>query len=212
MHSVDFIYYLGMAGTVAFAATAVLAVIPKGIDLFGACVMGIITAIGGGTMRDVILNEPVFWANDLNYIWVALITSVITFYANRLVAQKYVYRLMLYLDAIGVSMFVIQGADKCIDLKFAMPVGPVFLGLLTAIGGGLIRDVLAGSPTLLMKKELYAVPLTLGVVLYLVLFTFFPDQQVGIAFGCVTLAFLIRASAIYWDLQVPDWMRLKEPA
>ena len=84
MNSIDLPYFLGMAGTVAFAVTAVLAVIPKGIDLFGACVMGIITAVGGGTIRVVILDVEVFWATDLNYIWVALVSSVIAFYGNRL--------------------------------------------------------------------------------------------------------------------------------
>ncbi|MGB5733460.1 MAG: TRIC cation channel family protein, partial [Thiohalocapsa sp.] len=66
-----------VAGTVAFAVTAVLAVAPKGIDLFGACVMGIITAIGGGTIRDLILDVPVFWANELSYIWIAFGASLV---------------------------------------------------------------------------------------------------------------------------------------
>ncbi len=66
-------YSIGMAGTVAFAVTAVLALAPLRVDLFGATVLGIVTAIGGGTMRDVILDEPVFWAYDLNYLWVAML-------------------------------------------------------------------------------------------------------------------------------------------
>ena len=68
-----------MVGTVAFAVTAVLAVSHKGIDLFGASVMGIFTAIGGGTVRDLILDGPVFWAGDLSYIWVALLASIAAF-------------------------------------------------------------------------------------------------------------------------------------
>jgi uncharacterized membrane protein YeiH len=198
-----------MAGTVAFAVTAVLAVIPKGIDLFGACVMGIITAVGGGTIRDMILGVPVFWASDLNYIWVALASSVAAFYGNRLMARKYVYNLMLYLDAVGISMFVIQGASKAVGMDFAMPVGPVLLGVVTAIGGGLLRDVLAGNTTLLMKKELYAVPLTIGVILYLLLLDQFPDQAGPIGTICAILTFAIRAAAIHWNLQVPAWMLLR---
>ena len=72
-------FWIAMAGTVAFAVTAVLALAPRGIDLFGACVLGIITAIGGGTVRDLILGVPVFWATDLSYIWVALAASIATF-------------------------------------------------------------------------------------------------------------------------------------
>ena len=209
MNPEEFSYMLGMAGTVAFAVTAVLAVIPKGIDLFGASVMGVITAIGGGTIRDIILDVPVFWFTDLNYIWVALGSSVIAFYANMAVSKKNVYNLMLYLDGAGVALFVIQGAQKVIGLDFAMPLGPILLGLTTAIGGGITRDVLAGNPTLLMKKELYAVPLTIGVTLYVILYDLFPEQTIVIGTGCAVLTFLIRAAAIHWNLSVPGWMLLK---
>jgi len=102
--TIDLKFWFGMAGTVAFAVTAVLAVAPRGLDLFGACVMGLITAIGGGTIRDVILGVPVFWATDLIYIWVALAASLVAFVANRLMTRKEIYRTMLYLDALGVSV------------------------------------------------------------------------------------------------------------
>lgn len=208
MNAADFTYLLGMAGTVAFAVTAVLAVIPKGIDLFGACVMGIITSIGGGTIRDIILDVPVFWATDLNYIWVALASSFIAFYGNGFMARKDIYTLMLYLDGVGVSMFVIQATHKVIDLDFAMPAGPVLLGMITAIGGGLTRDVLAGSTTLLMKKELYALPLTVGAILYMILLDLFPGQAVLVGTACALFTFSLRAAAIHWNLSVPKWMLL----
>lgn len=208
MNAADLSYTLGMAGTVAFAVTAVLAVIPKGIDLFGACVMGIITAVGGGTIRDIILDVPVFWATDLNYIWVALASSIIAFYANGFMARKDTYTLMLYLDGVGVSMFVIQAAHKVIGLDFAIPAGPVLLGVITAIGGGLTRDVLAGNTTLLMKKELYALPLTVGAILYIILLGVFPAQAVLLGTACALFTFFLRAAAIRWNLQVPGWMLL----
>ncbi|GJM64546.1 trimeric intracellular cation channel family protein [Persicobacter diffluens] len=208
MDATIFYYYLGMAGVVAFAVTAVLAVIPKGIDLFGACVMGVITAVGGGTIRDLLLGVPVFWATDLNYIWVSILASLIAFYGNQLMERKYIYSLMLYLDGIGISLFVIQGADKARLLDFAMPFGPVLMGVLTAIGGGLIRDVLAGAPNLLMKKELYAVPLTIGAVAYLGLLQYFPEHTELLAFCCGSTTFIVRACAIHWDLHVPNWMML----
>lgn len=210
MYVPEFYYYaLGMAGTVAFAVTAVLAVIPKDIDLFGACVMGIVTSVGGGTIRDIILDQPIFWGNDLNYIWVALVSSIVAFYGNRLMERRYVYSTMLYLDGLGVAMFVIQGAEKTRALEFAMPAGPVLLGLTTAIGGGVIRDVLAGNTTLFMKKELYAVPLTLGAFLYTVLLNVFPNHMSLVGIGCAVLTFLFRAAAIHWKLHVPKWMLLR---
>ena len=208
MNVIELQYLLGMAGTVAFAVTAVLAVTPRGVDLFGACVMGLITAIGGGTIRDVILDVPVFWATDLNYIWVALGSSLFAFYANRLMTNKEIYSLMLYIDALGVSMFAIQAAHKVAGFHFAMPLGPILLGVLTAIGGGLMRDLLAGSPTLLMRKELYALPVSIGCIIYVILMSLFPNHIVEIGVGCSIFTFLLRAAAIHWDLRVPHWMLL----
>jgi len=199
-------YLLGMAGTVAFAVTAVLAVTPRGIDLFGACVMGLITAIGGGTIRDVILDVPVFWAADLNYIWVALIASAVTFVANRIMTHKQIYRSMLYVDALGVSLFAVQAAHKVMALNFGMPLAPILLGVITAIGGGLLRDVLAGNTTLLMSRELYAIPVTIGCTLYVILLALLPESAVSIGSACVALIFGLRGAAIHWNLTVPQWM------
>ncbi|MGK7911774.1 MAG: trimeric intracellular cation channel family protein [Synechococcus sp.] len=152
-------YVLGMLGIVAFAVTAVLAVIPKGIDLFGACVMGVITAVGGGTIRDLILDVLVFWAGDQTHIWVALGASTIAFYANRIIGRGKIYRLMLYLDALGVALFAIQAMQKVMDLNFGLPLVPIVLGVMKAIDGGLLRDVLTASPSLLMSSEVYAIPI-----------------------------------------------------
>lgn len=202
-------YLLGMAGTVAFAATAVAAVAPKRIDLFGAVVMGIITAIGGGTIRDLILDVPVFWALDLNYIWVALVASVVTFVANKTMTRGQIDSSMLYLDAMGAAMFAIQATHKVVDMNFGMPLAPILLGVTTAIGGGLIRDVLAGNPTLLMRPDIYAVPVTIGCIVYAALLHFYPQYDVLIGFVSTILIFGIRAAAIYWDLKIPAWLTTK---
>ena len=202
-------YILGVLGTIAFSATAVLGVLGKKIDLFGACVMGIITAVGGGTIRDIILDVPVFWTKDQSFIWIALVSSMIAFYGNKLISHKNIYALLLYLDAIGVSMFVIQGAEKTINLDFAMPIGPIMLGLITSIGGGLIRDVLAENTNLLLKKEIYALPLSFGAILYVILYRVYPEDTVLVGVFCVLLTFSIRAASIYWKFTVPQWMFLK---
>jgi len=201
----DTFYLLGMAGTVAFAVTAVLAVAPRGIDLFGACVMGVITAIGGGTIRDVIIEVPVFWAADLNYIWVALIASVVAFATLRVMSRKGVHGTMLYLDALGVSMFAIQATHKVMAMGFGLPLAPILLGIVTAIGGGLVRDVLAGNATLLMRRELYAVPVTIGCTLYVILIGLLPGRAFAVGFGSAVLIFGLRAAAIHWSLSVPRW-------
>ena len=203
-------YCIGMAGTVAFAVTAVLALAPLRVDLFGATVLGIVTAIGGGTIRDVILDEPVFWACDLNYIWVAMGTSVAAFFAQTFFARKSIGSLMLYLDGLGAAMFGIEATEKVWELKFGIPLASIILGVITAIGGGLIRDVLASRQTLLMKRELYATTVLLGCVLFVILLASVPEYRIIGTILCVLLTFSIRAAAIRWKLSVPNWLLTRQ--
>ena len=201
-------HLLAMSATVAFAVTAVLAI--KGdreIDLFGAVVLGLITAIGGGTIRDITTQAPVFWATDQAYIWVAVTASIIAFYGRRLFEHTHLYTLMLYLDGFGAAMFGIQGTAKVWDLGFGAPAGPVILGVITAIGGGLIRDVLAGRANLLMRPELYAVPIMFGCALFQLVLAYLPDYRLLGAILCILLVFGVRAAAIHWDLKMPTWAR-----
>ena len=162
----SFSYWIGIAGITAFAVTAVLVLAPKGIDLFSAIVLGIITAVGGGTIRDMTLDVPVFWAADLNYLWVAIGASLVTFFAESLFTRREIYQLMLYIDGLGAALFAIQTVDKAWAMDFGRPLAPIILGIVTAIGGGLLRDVLSGRQTLLMTRELYATPVLIGCTLY----------------------------------------------
>jgi uncharacterized membrane protein YeiH len=199
---------IDMAATVAFAVTAVLAIrSDRDVDLFGATVLGLITAIGGGTIRDLILDVPVFWSTDLTYVWWAVVASVAAFYGRKLFAQRHLYGLMLYLDGFGAAMFAIQATGKVWDLEFGTPVAPVLLGVITGIGGGLIRDVLAGRTTLLMKPELYAIPILFGCSLFVVVLTYFPEYRIPGSVLCVVVTFGLRAAAIHWNLRVPAWAR-----
>lgn len=205
----SFSYWIGMAGITAFAVTAVLVLAPKGIDLFSAIVLGIITAVGGGTIRDLILDVPVFWSVDLNYLWVAIGASLVTFFAESLLTRRVIFRLMLYIDGFGAALFAIQTVDKSWAMNFGRPLAPVILGIVTAIGGGLLRDVLAGRQTLLMTRELYATPVLIGCTLYVALLAWVPDHRSAAAIGCIGIIFALRAAAIRWDLTVPHWLMTK---
>lgn len=198
-----------MIAIAAFAMTGVIAVSSRGIDLFTACVMGTITAIGGGTVRDLILGTPVFWAVELDYVWVSLAASLAAFLAKPLLDREHLFSLMLYLDGFGASLFAIQASGKVWDLQFGLPVAPVILGVLTAIGGGLIRDVLAGHQTLLMNRDLYAIPLLLGCTIYVTLLACIPEYRSISAIACISCIFGLRAAVIHWGLTVPHWLITK---
>jgi len=204
-------FWLGIVGTVAFAVTAVIAVAPKRIDLFGVTVLGVITAVGGGTIRDVIIGVPVFWVLDQTLLWVALAASILAFFTHGFLARRTMSRLMLYLDGLGVAMFSIQAVAKVWSLEVGRPLVPILLGVVTAIGGGLIRDLLAGRPTLVMSRELYAVPVLLACILFTVVLELAPQHGFAGALACSALAFLLRAAAIHWELAVPERLVTRAP-
>jgi len=195
-----------MAGTVVFAITGVLAVAPKGIDIFGASVLGIITAVGGGTLRDIILGVPIFWSIDQNYIWVSFVASILAFYTTSQFSKKKVSKIILFLDSAGISLFGIASVNKVWDLGFGLPVAPVLLGILTAIGGGLIRDIIAGRQNLIMTREIYSIPVMIGCTFYVTCLYYFPEYRVFSSFVGILIIFLIRAAVIQKNLIMPSWL------
>ena len=200
-------YYLEMLGTAVFAITGVLAVTRRGLDVFGALVLGIVTALGGGTVRDLIIAEQPFWIGDFNYVWAAVGGALAAFWIGAVFRN--VYRFLLYLDAVGAALFAVTAANKVLLLQFSAPVA-VVMGVLTGIGGGLIRDVLAGRPTLLMSREIYATPILLGCVLFVLVRAFAPavPSAGAIAF---TIIFGLRALAIHRHLEMPAWLTHRDP-
>ena len=196
------LYDLQMLGTAVFAATGVLAVNRRGLDVFGAVVLGTVTAVGGGTIRDTILDVPVFWVADTNYLAVAIVASVIAFFAIRRLVPG--YQLLLYLDALGVALVGVQATEKVLGLQYG-PTIAITMGVLTGIGGGLVRDVLAGRPTLLMSREIYATPILIGCALYVGLRNTSIDRVLTLVMA-VAIIFAIRAVAIRWHVEMPRWL------
>ncbi|MHC8391549.1 trimeric intracellular cation channel family protein [Pseudomonas sp. MDT2-39-1] len=193
------LYLQEMVGTAVFAITGVLAVRKVDVDIFGAVVLGVITAIGGGTVRDLLLDVPIFWIDDFNYVWVALAAALVTFFlASRMQKQS---GLLLYLDGLAGALFAIVATEKVLGLHYTEPVA-VTMGVLTSIGGGIVRDALAGRVSLLMSREIYATPILLGCILYVLVRDSIPSIWVS---GWVTLVFIcsVRFLAIYKHLQMP---------
>lgn len=202
------LYHLQMIGTAVFAVTGVLAVKRRGLDLFGAGVLGIVTALGGGTLRDVVVGVPVFWLQDVNYLWMAMAAAVVAFFADQRVRST--YTLLLYLDGLGAALFAVQATEKVLGLQHGATVA-VAMGILTSIGGGLLRDVLAGRPTLLMSRDIYATPILIGCS-GLVLARPFTTNHAALVATAVAVIFSIRASAIHWHISMPGWLTSDQDA
>ncbi|GEA61234.1 trimeric intracellular cation channel family protein [Vibrio comitans] len=204
----ELISIISILGTVAFAFSAVLAASEKHSDILTVVVLGIVTAVGGGTTRDVLLGVPVFWSEELSYIWIAIASSIFGFVCVSFLKKHWVNTINLYVDAVAIAMFSIQGTQKAWSLGFGLPIGPIILGVITAVGGGVIRDVLIQRPTLLLSKELYAIPVTIGCILYSATLVYVPQLSDISAVIAIALVLYIRYLAIRKKVQVPKWASL----
>ena len=200
------LYYVEMVGTAVFAISGVLAVTRRGLDMFGAIILGIVTALGGGTLRDIVLGVPPIWMADFNYVWAACLGALAAFWIGWVFRS--VFDAVLYLDALGAALFAVAAANKALMLGHGAPVA-VVMGILTGIGGGLMRDVLAGRQTLLVSRDIYATPILAGCALFVLSRDLLPAFRNADLAGMVTI-FALRAVAIHWHLHMPVWLTAKD--
>ena len=193
-------YIVGMAGIAVFSITGVMAGAKKGMDIMGIVIIGLVTALGGGTIRDIILDVPVFWVDNYLDIAVALAASIIAFFFVEYLWKT--YKPLLTLDGLGVALFNVQAIDKTLAFGFS-PAIAVIMGLITGITGGVIRDLLTGRPTLIIRQELYATPILIGGVFYVAWLWLLPGEILG-GFLAIAIVVLIRIAAIRWNLRYPE--------
>jgi uncharacterized membrane protein YeiH len=186
---------------VTFSISGVLAARGVRMDIFGIIVVGVVTAVGGGTVRDIILDVPVFWIADNTYLVAAILAALAAFFLLDSFGRR--YTLLLYLDALGVALFASGAIVKTLNMGFGAVTAAV-MGVITGIGGGLIRDLLTGRPTLIMSRDLYATPILFGVSVQILLLLYLRlDTQLATLAGGA-LIFGCRAAAIHFHLQMPD--------
>ncbi len=198
-----FSYLVALFATVTFSITGVLAASGARIDLFGVVVVGFVTAVGGGTLRDIVLDVPVFWIADASYLVAAVAAALLTFLLRDLVTRRAL--LLLYLDALGVALFAVSAVNKTLALELTAS-HAVVMGVVTGIGGGIIRDLLTGRPTLVMSRDLYATPILVGVSVQLALLAsgWVGAPAAALIGGMVIL--VLRAAAIRFHLQMPRFL------
>ena len=190
-------HWFDLFGVAVFAVSGTLLAYNKKMDGFGVVVLATVTAIGGGTVRDVILDVPVFWLHDQSYFWAILLSVFVT---TRLINKQRSISLnaLQVADAFGLAFFAVMGAQKA--MLAGMPdTTAIIMGVITACFGGVIRDVLAGNMPMLLKGELYAIACIAGGIVY----------TLSISLGLVTevamiLAMLmtlsLRLEAMKWQL------------
>lgn len=196
MQGLIFLDYIGVA---LFAATGALAASRKQLDIVGFLFLAAVTGVGGGTVRDLILDVPVFWVGTQAYLFAAAVAAVTVYFTAHLLESRYTW--LLWLDAVALAAYGVYGAAK----GFAMtgsPVVAVTMGILTGCFGGILRDVIAGEPTVLMRREIYVTaPLTGGLVLVLGAALGLPDVLAAVL--GFAAAFGVRAGGIAYGWTLP---------
>lgn len=201
------LYLVDYAGVAVFAATGALAAAREKHDLVTLGFFAAITGVGGGTLRDVMLDVPVFWVVDWKYIAVCLLAALAVWVIGR---PEWRFRALLWLDAIGLAAYGVMGAAKAEALG-ASPLICIVMGTVTACFGGIVRDLLAGQPSILLRREITVTAAILAAVAYVV-FKLLGLGNVTAAVLAMPLGFALRAGALAWGWSLPSFpARVRAP-
>lgn len=191
--------FLEYVGTFASAISGVRLASAKRFDWFGAYVIGFVTALGGGTLRDLLMNLTPFWMTGPSYLVTTFIALVaVSLFGRRFISEKVTW---FVFDTIAISLFTVFGVEKGLAYGFA-PWCAVMMGVITAVFGGILRDIMINEVPLIFRKELYAMACFAGGVLYVVLDELGASEKLSSTL-CIVVIFVIRSLAIRYGLSVP---------
>lgn len=200
------IIILDIIGTLAFAISGVLTAMNKRLDPFGILIIAFVAAVGGGTLRDILIGAPVAWMQNLTYVYVIFATTFFTVIFRKRI--NYIRRSLLLFDTIGIALYTIVGVQKGIEAGFP-PIICIALGTMTACFGGVIRDILCNEIPIIFRKEIYATACIIGASVYFLLMeTPMPIDLIVVISGSVVM--IIRLLAVYFNLSLPNIYKKEE--
>lgn len=197
-------YSIDILGTVAFAISGVLVALNKRMDAFGILIIAFVTAVGGGTLRDILIGEtPVSWMKDMTFIYVIILsTAFAVMFRSKI---DYLRKSLFLFDSIGIGLYTVVGIEKGISAELH-PIICIFLGTISACFGGVIRDILCNEIPVIFRKEVYATACILGGITYfLVSYLPIASNLVFIIAGSVVIA--VRLVAVRFKISLPNLYR-----
>ncbi|GAB3275879.1 trimeric intracellular cation channel family protein [Parahaliea aestuarii] len=196
------IYTFDLLGVAVFAISGALAAAERRMDILTFVLFGTITGVGGGTLRDLLLNtDQVFWIHDPSYLWVCIGASVATwFLAHHFDSRR---RVLLWADAVGLALFCVLGTQKALAWN-APAIVAIGMGMMTASFGSLIRDSLLNRPPVLLGPEIYVTAALLGSASFTLLAQWPQTATVALPLS-MAAAFLLRAGALLFDWRLPKY-------
>lgn len=196
---IDFITFCDYTGTFAFAISGIRLASAKQFDWFGAYVVGVVTAVGGGTIRDILLNATPFWMEQASYLTISALALLFV-----IIFRRYVISLkntFFIFDAIGLGLFGVVGIEKALAFGFPMWVA-IIMGTITGAFGGMIRDILINEEPLIFRKDIYALACVFGGIIYYACMQTSLDPSM-IQFISASSIFLARIIAVKYHISVP---------
>lgn len=201
-----FFTLLEILGTIVFAISGALLACRKGYDLTAVLVIAFAVGNGGGTIRDVLIGAtPVFWIQQPLYIIVTVATGLVVF----LVASRVdvTHQSLLVADALGLGTFAVAGAEKTLHMGLPAVVA-VMMGVLSAVGGGLIRDILCRDEPVIFQPEVYATAALIGAAVFVPLYLYVPNPSIA-GTACVLSVIFIRLGTMHWGWKIPTFQARK---
>ena len=194
------VFIIDVCGTFAFAVSGVMTAIEKRFDLFGAIIMAFVTALGGGTLRDVLIGStPVWWMESNIHLFIIISTVPVVFVFFKVLLR--LKKTFFIFDTLGIGLFTVLGMQKAIEMGLS-PLVSVMMGVVTAVFGGVIRDVLSNKVPLIFEKEIYAFACFSGALTYLGLKTIHFNEEFNLFFS-VAVVIAIRLLAIKFEWSIP---------
>ena len=202
-----FYFAIDILGTIAFAISGVLVAMEKKLDLFGVLIIAFVTAVGGGTLRDMLIgNTPVIWMRESVYLFTILGTVI---FAILFVKQlKYLRKTLFLFDTIGIGLFTMVGIEKGLSAEL-MPIMCIILGTITASFGGVIRDILCNEIPVIFHKEIYATACILGGISYFLIIQL-PIDGAYAYIAAILIIILVRILAVRFHIALPSIYRSQE--
>lgn len=186
-------------GTMAFAISGIRLASAKKFDWFGAYIVGMATAIGGGTLRDVMLGIPPFWmTNPIYIICCALALLWVIFFGKKIIRQQNTW---FVFDTIGLALFNVIGIEKTINMNYPLWMA-VIMGSITGAAGGVLRDILINEVPLIFRKDIYAVACILGGIIYVICYMLDLPAEISALFSGLSVI-TIRLLAVKYHWQLP---------
>ncbi|MBP9924481.1 MAG: trimeric intracellular cation channel family protein [Cyclobacteriaceae bacterium] len=201
----NFQYYLELVGTFFFAISGALAMQDKDQDWFGAGFTGFITAIGGGSLRDILLGSyPLVWIGDINFLYAILIGVVVAIIFFRVIVR--LRKTFLLFDTLGISFFTILGVEKAMGLGIRPEIAAI-MGMFTAVMGGVMRDTLTNEMPVVFRREVYATACLAGAIVYLLLDLQTPLERNYNLIISISVIIVIRLVSVKYKLALPGFKK-----